>query len=239
MVQPPEITHPGVHPYDLLRPGRVEYCQSLLMQQQRVETLIAQGGPNLLILLEHPPIYTVGLSGKAEEFIDADFPQKNNIQIHNTDRGGRITYHGPGQIVAYVIRDLRPDTGRVLDHVRRLEETVIGTLSCFGIQGTRERANPGVWVNGEKIAALGVRIRRGITYHGFALNHQCDLNHFSGIIPCGLQGRKVTSLAQLGMTIAATELERCLLATFAKVFDAHLTVIPSNQPSPDHQEMFA
>ncbi|HAT48979.1 MAG: lipoyl(octanoyl) transferase LipB [Nitrospirae bacterium] len=239
MVQPPETTRPGIHlgthPYDLLRPGRVDYSQALIMQQQRVETLIAHGGPNLLILLEHPPVYTVGRSGKAEEMIDPDFPQKNNIQILATDRGGRTTYHGPGQVVAYVIRDLRPNTGRVLDHVRRLEETVIGTLSGFGIQGTREQANPGVWVDGEKIAALGVRIRRGITYHGFALNHRCDLNHFSGIIPCGLQGRRVTSLAHLGVEISAATLERCLLATFAKVFDAHLTVIPSNSsiaPSP-------
>ncbi|HIJ83532.1 MAG TPA: lipoyl(octanoyl) transferase LipB, partial [Magnetococcales bacterium] len=152
MVHPPENTHP----YDLMRLGQMDYAQALAIQQQRVETLIAHGGPNLLMLLEHPPVYTIGRSGKSGEILDA-IPTREHINIIATDRGGRVTYHGPGQLVAYVIRDLRPDTGRILDHVRRLEETIIGTLACFGILGTRERANPGVWVGNEKIAALGVR----------------------------------------------------------------------------------
>lgn len=210
------------HPYDLLRPGQMDYSQALALQRQRVETLLSRGGPNLLMVLEHPPVYTVGRSGKAEEVLVSG-KYRDTIGVVPTDRGGRVTYHGPGQLVAYVIRDLRPDTGRVLDHVRRLEETVIQTLSDFDISGTREKINPGVWVNGEKIAALGVRIRRGITYHGVAINRDPDLDHFSGIIPCGIKDRGVTSMARLGCAVTPKGLERSYLAAFAEVFNATWT----------------
>ncbi|MBF0147259.1 MAG: lipoyl(octanoyl) transferase LipB [Magnetococcales bacterium] len=222
MVLHPESVRRGSQPYDLMRPGRIDYFQALAMQQQRVETLINQGGPNLLILLEHPPVYTVGRSGKPGEVLGLG-AGCSSIPVIPTDRGGRVTYHGPGQLVAYVIRDLRPDTGRVLDHVRRLEELVLRTLADFGIQGSRERINPGVWVGQEKIAALGVRIRRGITYHGIAINRDPDLAHFSGIIPCGIMDRGVTSMARLGCRVTSEALEASLLSIFTEVFDASLT----------------
>ncbi|MBF0435391.1 MAG: lipoyl(octanoyl) transferase LipB [Magnetococcales bacterium] len=219
-----EVAKPNTCPYDLWRPGRVDYTLALSMQQQRVETLLTRGGPNLLLLLEHPPVYTMGRSGKRDEVL-AMPPGHAPVPLILTDRGGRVTYHGPGQLVAYVIRDLRPDTGRVLDHVRRLEAVVLATLAAFGIQGMRESGNPGVWVAGEKIAALGVRIRRGITYHGIAINRDVDLTPYSGIIPCGLQGRGVTSLERLGCRVSETVLQEEVLRAFCEVFAAHLTEI--------------
>lgn len=219
-----EVAKPSIYPYDLWRPGRVDYPLALSMQQQRVETLLLHGGPNLLLLLEHPPVYTMGRSGKREEVLDI-FPGHPSVPLVLTDRGGRVTYHGPGQLVAYVIRDLRPDTGRVLDHVRRLEAVVLATLAALGIQGMREPGNPGVWVAGEKIAALGVRIRQGITYHGIAINRDVDLTPYSGIIPCGLQGRGVTSLARLGCRVGEKMLEEEVMRAFCDVFAAELTEI--------------
>ncbi|MBF0108811.1 MAG: lipoyl(octanoyl) transferase LipB [Magnetococcales bacterium] len=231
----PEPDHPETARYDLLRPGRIDYAQGLALQLLRVERLIRHGGPNLLMLLEHAPVYTVGRSGKMEEILPSATGHPS-ITVVTTDRGGRVTYHGPGQQVAYVIRDLRPDTGRVLDHVRRLEEWVLRTLARFDIHGDRDRRNPGVWVGGEKIAALGVRIRSGITYHGIAINRDPDLTHYSGIIPCGIRDRGVTSMARLGCHASALELEQTLLQHFPPVFDASFTTPSAVESSTERHD---
>ncbi|NGZ07480.1 MAG: lipoyl(octanoyl) transferase LipB [Magnetococcales bacterium] len=192
--------------------GCLDYQSVLMAQRQWVERMVATGGPGLFWLLEHGSVYTVGRSGQHAEILDRAIP------VVPTDRGGRVTWHGPGQTVGYVLIDLRPDHHAVRAHVYRLEEMVIQTLAGLGVEAERESHHPGVWVNGEKIAALGVRIRHGVAYHGFAVNRDPDLKAFAAIVPCGLSGRGVTSLARLGVTVSRTELEERLVLAFQKQF---------------------
>ncbi|MEO5334618.1 MAG: lipoyl(octanoyl) transferase LipB, partial [Magnetococcus sp. YQC-5] len=140
------------------------------------------------------------------------------IPVVESDRGGKVTYHGPGQLIGYVVCDLRPNTRAVREHVFKLEETVIRALDSCGVQAEREAGTPGVWVEGAKIGALGVRIRQGVAYHGFAVNRNPDLEAFSGIVPCGLSGRPVTSLARLGIDCTRRELEQKIVSAFQDVF---------------------
>ncbi|MBF0626615.1 MAG: lipoyl(octanoyl) transferase LipB [Magnetococcales bacterium] len=194
------------------RHERLDYPTAWAQQQRWVERIVEQGAPGVFWLLEHDPVYTLGRSGRREEIREATIP------VVETDRGGRVTWHGPGQSVGYVIRDLRPDIHAVREHVFRLEETVICALASVGVAAEREAGNPGVWVRGEKIAALGVRIRRGVAYHGFAVNRAPDLRAFEGIIPCGLSGRRVTSLARLGIDMTRVAWEECLMRAFERIF---------------------
>lgn len=175
---------------------------------------------NLLLLLEHPSVYTVGRSGRQQEILPQTSLQK--IPVIRTDRGGKVTYHGPGQLVAYVICDLRPHALlAVRNHVTQLEETVLRTLAALGVAAHSEPKNPGVWVGKAKIAALGVKIHRGVAYHGIAINRDPDLRFFEGIIPCGLADRPVTSLANLGFNSDRISLEACFMSAFRDVFDIH------------------
>ncbi|MBF0369628.1 MAG: lipoyl(octanoyl) transferase LipB [Magnetococcales bacterium] len=203
--------------FEIIRHHRIDYEAAWEMQQKRVGEVVAGRAGHTLYLLEHSPVYTLGRSGKVEEVLDDSTREK--IPLVETDRGGRVTYHGPGQMIAYVVWDLRPHSRMVRKHVTRLEESILKTLSSLGITATREPDNPGVWVDRAKIAALGVRITRGVAYHGVALNRDPDLSHFDGIIPCGLQGRPVTSLAKLGVDITREELEERYLAAFREVFE--------------------
>ncbi|MBF0214904.1 MAG: lipoyl(octanoyl) transferase LipB [Magnetococcales bacterium] len=200
--------------YHFARHERVDYLHAWDEQRRRVERIVTEGAPGLFWLLEHDPVYTVGRSGQRGEI------RNEAIPVVESDRGGRVTYHGPGQTVGYVIRDLRPNIHAVRAHVFRLEEIVIRTLAGFGLLAEREAKNPGVWVNGEKIAALGVRIRQGVAYHGFAINRAPELSAFAGIVPCGLQGRGVTSLFRLGIEVERQELERRLRSAFQDIFEA-------------------
>lgn len=199
-------------------------------QQRRVEAILAGEADNLLLVLEHPPVYTIGRSGRRAEVLDARIP------VVATDRGGKVTYHGPGQMVAYVVCDLRTHPMGVRAHVDRLEGAVLLTLAGLGIKGEIERENPGVWVNGEKIAALGVRIRRGIAYHGVSLNRNPDMAAFRGIVPCGLAGRPITSLARMGVKIDRAALEARFRVAFSTVFAVQWSVNGSLTQDHAHQD---
>ncbi|MBF0142000.1 MAG: lipoyl(octanoyl) transferase LipB [Magnetococcales bacterium] len=191
-------------------------------EQKRLALAISRGeAPNTLILTEHPPVYTIGRSGERSEVLRTDLVE-GGIEVVETDRGGRVTYHGPGQMVAYVLWHLGRGVPDVRGHVSRLEETVIRSLGSLGLKADRdERGGPGVWIDGAKIAALGVRIRHGVSYHGLGVNHEPDLGHFRGIVPCGLREGRVTSLAALGVTLPRETLEEIFVAHFQEVFGAY------------------
>lgn len=186
--------------------------------EARVE-VIKNGGPELVWLLEHPPLYTGGTSARADDLLDKRFP------VYETGRGGEYTYHGPGQRVAYVMLNLkkRQQEPDIKKYIWQLEEWIIHTLAQFNVIGERREGRVGIWVihdNTEsKIAAIGVRVRHWVSYHGIAINNNPDLSHFSGIVPCGIKGYGVTSLAALGKDVPMADLDSALKASFAEVFD--------------------
>jgi lipoyl(octanoyl) transferase len=173
--------------------GRVEY-ETALAAMKRFSDAREATTPDEIWFLEHPPVYTLGLSGRREHVLDA-----GDTPVVHTDRGGQVTYHGPGQLVVYTLLDLRRNGIGIRPLVTRLEQSVIDLLDEFGIEGARRAGAPGVYVNGAKIAALGVRVRRGCCYHGLALNVSMDLAPYRGINPCGYAGLAVTQLADLGV----------------------------------------
>lgn len=156
-------------------------------------------------LLEHPPVYTQGLAGKPEHLLAA-----TSIPVIKTDRGGQITYHGPGQLVAYVLYDVKRAGMSVRELVRRIEQALIDVLQDYGITASRKTSAPGVYVHGAKIAALGLRVRRGCSYHGLSFNVAMDLAPFSAINPCGYAGLEVTDLARLGVRASMSEVTNAL-----------------------------
>lgn len=203
------------HRLNLARPLRWEVTSGLTpypVAQARMDAevhAIAQGANELIWLVEHPAIYTAGTSAKPADLVDAArFP------VFETGRGGQYTYHGPGQRVAYVMLDLKQRGNDVRAFVAALENVIIGTLADFGIIGERREDRVGVWVRRgsreDKIAAIGIRVRRGITFHGLSINLNPDLTHFSGIIPCGIVQHGVTSFADLGLNINLDELDTVL-----------------------------
>lgn len=153
-----------------------------------------------LWLTEHPPVYTLGLAGQREHVLDA-----RGIAVVQSDRGGQVTYHGPGQVIAYLLIDLKRRDLKVRELVRLIEAAVITTLAQYGVAGARQSGMPGVYVGGAKIAALGLKVRQGCCYHGLSLNVDMDLAPFAGINPCGYQGLQVTSLAALGVAAACDQ----------------------------------
>ena len=185
---------------------------------------------NYLLFVEHPPVYTLGKSGKSENvLLDEGERKERGIEFFHTNRGGDITFHGPGQIVGYPIIDLEnffTDIGRYL---RSLEEVIILTLREYGIEAGRSKGETGVWIDPDrvgferKICAMGVRCSRWITMHGFALNVNTDLSYFGGIVPCGIQNKQVTSIAkELGSELSMEEVKRKLVRNFGIVFDAEM-----------------
>ena len=170
----------------------------------------------LVWLLEHPPIYTAGTSANDADLLDARFP------VYRTGRGGQFTYHGPGQRVGYAMLDLKTRTPDVRAYVRDLEQWLIETLAQFNVKGERREGRVGIWVQRgmreDKIAALGVRIKRWVTLHGVALNVEPDLSHFSGIVPCGVTAHGVTSLADLGIQVSMADVDVALIQSFKKIF---------------------
>jgi lipoyl(octanoyl) transferase len=187
----------------------IPYAEAMAVMEQRVAAIDAGQAGDLFWLLEHPPLYTAGTSASPDELIDP-----TRFPVHATGRGGRYTYHGPGQRIAYVVTDLRRRDRDLRAHVARLEELVIRTLRDFGVIGERRAGRIGIWVDDhgqeKKIAAIGVRIRRWVAYHGLALNVHPDLNHFSGIVPCGIAGYGVTSLHALGIAATMDEVDQAL-----------------------------
>ncbi|MDQ6964101.1 MAG: lipoyl(octanoyl) transferase LipB [Mariprofundales bacterium] len=168
------------------------YPDSLQEQEERVNQIVAGRAPSTLILTEHPPTYTIGTSGSAKDILRQQI-DGDEIAIFSTGRGGEVTYHGPGQLLCYLIIDLRRERD-LHRHIWRLEEMVIRTLADFTIRAERDRRGIGVWVDSLKIAAAGVRCRKWVTWHGIALNINPNLRHFSGIVPCGMRDTPVTSM---------------------------------------------
>ena len=178
---------------------------------------ISTGATELIWLVEHPPIYTAGTSAKAADLVDA-----TRFPVYETGRGGQYTYHGPGQRVAYVMLDLKKRGNDVRAFVAGLEDVIIGTLAGFNIIGERREDRVGVWVRrdvGEdKIAALGIRVRKGVTFHGLSINVGPDLSHFIGIVPCGVTEHGVTSFTDLNKNTTIAELDIALKSSFSKIF---------------------
>jgi lipoyl(octanoyl) transferase len=196
----------------------VGYEAAVAVMEARVAAIREAAAPELIWLLEHPPLYTAGTSARDEDLIDpGGFP------VHRTGRGGQFTYHGPGQRVGYVMLDLKRRGGDVRRYVRDLEEWLILTLASFNIAGERRAGRVGIWVRESdgrenKIAALGVRVRRWVSFHGVALNVDPDLGHFDGIVPCGIRQHGVTSLAAQGILVAMPEIDAAMKAAFGAVF---------------------
>jgi lipoyl(octanoyl) transferase len=205
------------------RLGRLGYAEALDLQQRLAADRLAERVDDLLLLLEHPHVVTLGAKTTGSRANILATPARLadlGVEVHETGRGGDVTYHGPGQIVGYPILNLKPDRCDVHRYVRDLEEVMIRTAGDYGIQAGRITGLTGAWVRADKIGAIGVRISRWITSHGFAFNVSTDLDYFKLIVPCGIADRGVTSLARLlGHPLPPHEVEDRLIANFCEVFD--------------------
>ena len=201
--------------------GRMRYAEALSVQQRLVEQRKLGQGIDTLLFVEHPHVVTMGRNGRHGNVLASEeILARTGIEYHETDRGGDVTYHGPGQIVGYPILDLRGWKRDVHAYFSGVEQALIDALARFGISAGRmpQRGYEGVWVEGSKIAAIGIHISRWITSHGFALNVETDLNYFRYIVPCGLT-KPVCSLRSLGCVATREEVMRAIAASFANVFD--------------------
>ncbi len=208
-----------------LSSGLVPYENSVHAMEERVAEIRAGTAAEQVWLLEHPPLYTAGTSARPDELLDA-----GRFPVHTTGRGGQYTYHGPGQRVAYVMLDLKPRGQDLRSYVCALEDWIIGTLERFNLSGARHTGRVGVWVkrdadHDDKIAALGVRVRRWVSYHGIAINLDPDLTHFDGIVPCGITQHGVTSLVGQGLPVNMAELDVALKQQFEETFDVETVVV--------------
>jgi lipoyl(octanoyl) transferase len=201
----------------------IPYPEAVALMEARVTDIAAGRAPEMVWLLEHPPLYTSGTSGKTADLLDPRFP------IFQSGRGGQLTYHGPGQRVAYVMLDLKRRRPDVRAYVASLEEWIIRTLAAFNVRGERREDRVGVWVARpekgagyeDKIAAIGVRLRRWVSFHGIAINVEPELSHFQGIVACGVTDPRygVTSLADLGLTPTIPDVDLALRQAFEEVFE--------------------
>lgn len=196
----------------------VAYPDALSFMERRVADIASGAAPETIWLLEHPPLYTAGTSAHADDLLMPDrFP------VYDTGRGGQYTYHGPGQRVAYVMLDLNRRGRDLRRYITSLEQWIIDTLAAFNVKGERRRGRVGIWIdrgNGreDKIAAIGVRVRHWITFHGIAVNVDPVLEHFSGIVPCGIAGHGVTSLVDLGLPVTMADVDVALREAFSANF---------------------
>ena len=214
----------NILPCRAFRLGIVDYEKALLLQNRLAEARGKEEIPDTLLLLQHPPVVTMGKSGKAQNVLSPQVLESKNIKVIYTDRGGDVTYHGPGQLVLYPILNLRAYRLSVPGYVWNLEETAIRLLASYGIAAGRMEKLRGVWVGQEKIAALGVHLSRWISKHGLALNVSTDLDPFSLINPCGT-GRRATSMAALlGRRFSMDEVEEKMIRSFGEVFGARISV---------------
>ncbi|NOX40801.1 MAG: lipoyl(octanoyl) transferase LipB [Alphaproteobacteria bacterium] len=206
----------------------VPYPEALATMQGRVEDIIAGRAPEAIWLLEHPPLYTAGTSAKRADLVDPD-----RFEVFEARRGGQYTYHGPGQRVAYAMLDLNRRGRDVRAYVGKLEDWIIRTLAEFGVTGELREGRVGVWVmrhdqppasdaapREDKIAAIGVRLKKWVAFHGISINLDPDLEHFNGIVPCGIKDHGVTSLVDLGLTVSMNDLDLALKRNFKLVFEA-------------------
>jgi lipoyl(octanoyl) transferase len=212
---------------EVRRLGIVSYAEALAMQRMLVEERRADRVPDLLLLLQHPPVITLGVKGDGGRSNVVATPERLTqlgIEIHEAGRGGDVTYHGPGQVVGYPILDLRPDRCDVHRYVRDIEEVMIRVCGDYGLSAGRIPGLTGTWIGAEKIGAIGIRISRWITSHGFAFNVGTDLDHFRLIVPCGINDRGVTSLEKAtGRRVSTEEAEDALVRHFSAVFDRLVT----------------
>ena len=210
-----------LRPLHVRRLGRVRYTDALDLQARLVRERRAGAIPDTLLLLEHDPVFTLGRNARRENLLlSAEALRERGFDVFETGRGGDVTYHGPGQIVGYPILDLSPDRQDVHRYVRDLEEVMIRTCADYGVEAGRVAGLTGVWVGADKIGAIGVRISRWVTSHGFAYNVSTDLAAFDLIVPCGIRGRGVTSLALLlGREVPLAEVEDRLATHFAALFE--------------------
>jgi lipoyl(octanoyl) transferase len=214
----------------LISEAPITYPEAVAAMERRVADIAAGRAPELVWVLEHPPLYTSGTSGKAGDLLDPRFP------VFASGRGGQLTYHGPGQRVAYVMLDLRRRRPDVRAYVAGLEDWIIRTLSAFNVRGERREDRVGVWVARphkgagfeDKIAAIGVRLRRWVSFHGIAINVDPDLSHFAAIVPCGVVDPRygVTSLADLGHFVTMAEIDIALRQAFEQVFGTTISRLP-------------
>ena len=201
-----------------IEPGLVDYASAVAFMEARVGAIRAGRAGELVWLLEHPPLYTAGTSAKAGDLLEPErFP------VYRSGRGGQYTYHGPGQRVAYVMLDLKRRGPDLRAFVHDLEDWVIRALAHFNVKGERRDGRVGIWVargggREDKIAAIGVRVRRWVSYHGIAINVEPELEHFGGIVPCGIRGHGVTSLVDLGLPVTIADLDVALKTAFDEVF---------------------
>jgi lipoyl(octanoyl) transferase len=210
--------------------AQVPYPDAVKAMESRAAAIAANEVPELVWLLEHPPLYTSGTSGKAEDLLEARFP------LFQTGRGGQVTYHGPGQRVAYVMLDLKRRRPDVRAYVAGLEAWIIRTLAAFNVKGERREDRVGVWVRRpdkgdgfeDKIAAIGVRLRRWVSFHGISINVEPDLKHFAAIVPCGVVDPRygVTSLVDLGLPVTMADLDIALRRAFTEVFGSSTVGLP-------------
>jgi lipoyl(octanoyl) transferase len=207
---------------EVRRLGVVPYAEALVLQKQLVDDRREGRIGDVLLLVEHPHVLTLGVrgdGGRSHILVTDEALASRGVDVFETGRGGDITYHGPGQLVGYPILDLKPDRCDVHRYVRDLEEVLIRVAADYGLAGERVQGLTGVWIGGEKVAAIGVRIARWITSHGFALNVSTDLDYFNLIVPCGISDRGVTSLSRLlGRAVGRAEVEDRLIQRFTEIF---------------------
>lgn len=215
---------------EVRRLGLMPYGAALDLQRSLVEQRRAGTVGDLLLLVEHPHVLTLGVrgdGGRAHILASDEDLSARDITVFEAGRGGDVTYHGPGQIVGYPIIDLNPDRRDVHKYVRDIESALIAVAADYGIEADRVAGLTGVWVGDEKLAAIGIRISRWITSHGFALNHSTDLSQFGLIVPCGISDRGVTSLQKLGCTASRTEVEARIIQHFGEVFERTVIDAPA------------
>jgi lipoyl(octanoyl) transferase len=196
----------------------VDYEAAVAEMEARVAAIRAGTARELIWLLEHPPLYTAGASAKPQDLIAPD-----RLPVYKTGRGGQYTYHGPGQRVVYVLLDLKKHGNDIRCFVHNLEEWIIRTLARFSVKGERRAGRVGVWVargagREDKIAAIGVRVRKWVSFHGLAINVEPNLAHYAGIVPCGIAEHGVTSLADMGLPVTLADVDAALRETFDEVF---------------------
>jgi lipoyl(octanoyl) transferase len=201
--------------------GLTAYPDAVAFMEERAAAIAEHRARELIWLVEHPPIYTAGTSANDADLLDARFP------VFKTGRGGQFTYHGPGQRVGYVMLDLKQRGSDVRGFVRDLEEWLIRTLAAFNVKGERREGRVGIWVargggREDKIAAIGVRVRKWVTFHGVSFNVDPDLTHFTGIVPCGISEHGVTSLHDLGILVSMADVDVAMKAAFQEVFGRQL-----------------
>jgi lipoyl(octanoyl) transferase len=214
---------PGAPPVEWrIAEGLTPYEDAVAFMEARADAIAAGEAAELVWLVEHPPLYTAGTSAQDDDLVEARFP------VHRTGRGGQFTYHGPGQRVAYVMLDLKRRRPDVRAFVAALEDWITATLAAFNVRGERREDRVGVWVARpdkgagaeDKIAAIGIRVRRWVTFHGISLNVEPDLDHFGGIVPCGISATRygVTSLVDLGLPVTMPEVDSALRSAFEVIF---------------------